>query len=68
MYKLTSNTDITRLSDNASIPSDLANRDYAEYLKWLAEGNTPKPVDEPLPPTQEQLDAESGQAARDSIL
>ena len=54
MYKLTkpiydgieSNT-IQRLSDNAFIPFDPMNSDYAEYLKWLAEGN------EPLPPEQE---------------
>jgi hypothetical protein len=59
MYKLTINTSITRLSDNAFIPNDPANRDYAEYLDWLAEGNTPEPVDEPLPPTQAQLNAEA---------
>jgi hypothetical protein len=59
MYKLTNNTSITRLSDNASIPNDPANRDYAEYLEWVTEGNTPEPVDEPLPPTQKQLNAEA---------
>jgi hypothetical protein len=26
---------------------DPANTDYAEYLKWLAEGNTPLPADAP---------------------
>ena len=36
---------VERLADNAFIPFDPANRDYAEYLEWLAEGNEPLPAD-----------------------
>jgi hypothetical protein len=54
MYQLLQNNPITeqpancikRLADDAFIPFDPANRDYQEYLKWVAEGNTPEPADE----------------------
>lgn len=60
MYKLTKHTSIQRLADNASIPADPANRDYQDYLEWLAAGNTPQPAQ-----TQAEIDAEAVQTASD---
>lgn len=45
MYKLTTTNTIIRLSDNAAIPMDKANKDYIEYLVWLDNGNEPLPSD-----------------------
>lgn len=61
IYQLTPGSSIHRLSDNAYIPPDPANTDYAEYLAWLAEGNTPEPAPEPEPApvltTEQKLEA-----------
>jgi len=52
MYKLLQNENsvvgVLKIEGNAisTIPFDPANTDYQEYLKWLAEGNTPEPADE----------------------
>lgn len=52
MYKLgkihlgeTAPTSVQRLSDKAWIPFNHDNTDYQEYLKWVAEGNTPIPAE-----------------------
>jgi len=50
-YALTSNEHtILRTADNAWIPDDPANTDYAEYLKWVEDGGVPDPYVEPPPP------------------
>jgi hypothetical protein len=36
---------VLRQQDGASIPMNPDNTDYQEYLKWVAEGNTPLPAE-----------------------
>jgi hypothetical protein len=49
-YQLTTTNMILRLEDNAFIPPEKGNTDYAAYLNWLEEGNTPEAAPEPLIP------------------
>ena len=51
-YQLTATDCILRLADNAFIPQDEANTDYATYLKWVEAGNTPEPAPEPPAPVE----------------
>ena len=55
MYQLTPSTSIIRTSDNAFIPNDPGNRDYADFLAWEAEGNTPLPAPAPPAPGPDYL-------------
>ena len=38
-------TMIFRKSDGAIIPTDNSNKDYQEYLEWVAKGNTAEAAD-----------------------
>ena len=35
----------TKDGKTCQIPFDPSNKDYQEYLEWVAEGNTPLPAD-----------------------
>lgn len=44
MYKLTDSNSIVRLADGACIPMSDGNRDYQDYLQWVADGNIAQPA------------------------
>ena len=60
-YQLTTGDTILRIADNAFIPPDPANTDYAAYLAWVEAGNMPElaPIVEPAAPltTEQKLEA-----------
>lgn len=59
-YQLTETATVIRLADSALIPDDSENADRQQYLQWLADGNTPKPVDQPTPlQVRERTNAEA---------
>ena len=67
-YQLTQSDTILRTADNAFIPPDPANTDYAAYLLWLEAGNTPEPAPEPEPvaePTAAEKLAAAGLTVQD---
>ncbi len=39
---------VQRMSDGAFIPFDEGNRDYREYLEWVAKGNKADPAPGPV--------------------
>lgn len=43
---------IQRVEDSVFIPADPANRDYADYLAWVKQGNRILP---PLPPSSDEV-------------
>lgn len=46
-YSFIANSTSILRSDGATIPNDPANSDYAQYLKWLADGNVTTPAPQP---------------------
>lgn len=44
-YKTISNCLVMNNENGSIIPFDFLNKDYREYLAWLAEGNEPEPAD-----------------------
>ncbi len=57
MYKLLRENAVQRIEDGACIPFDQGNREYRDYLEWVAEGNTPNPADPPPPPDTRRAEA-----------
>ena len=70
-YKLSRYSGVIRLRDMTYIPDCLDNVDWQEYLKWLAEGNTPAPAEHPeeiaARQAREAKEAQMVQTIRDNL-
>ena len=77
MYKLIrGSNDVVRLSDGATIPADVRNADFQQFVRWrdgwlehraagmdvLHEPNTPLPADPAPAPSKEEVDAAAARA------
>ena len=54
MYKATNTNDIIRLSDGASIPARLDNKDYSLFKEWEAKGSVLEAADPTPEPTWQE--------------
>jgi hypothetical protein len=67
-YSLVANSASIQRSDGAFIPADPNNTDYANYLAWVAAGNTPTPQPgTPLATAQQQQVTTISNACQDAI-
>lgn len=67
MYKLHSSAlAVVRVSDGATIPASASNRDYVDYLAWVALGNTPGPADDST--AQQRAQAQIDAKERETLL
>lgn len=66
MYQLYFADNVLRISDGIVIPPDPANRDYSEYLEWVAAGNEPLPAPPPVIGNIQDL-AEAKKVASDNV-
>jgi len=63
MYKLGEYAGVVRLTDNTHIPACPDNRDWREYLAWVAKGNTPAPAETP-----EEIAARQAREAKEAQM
>lgn len=54
-YTSAANKVVFRITDDGQVESCVV----AAIAAWIAEGNTPLPADPPLPPTQDEIDADA---------
>lgn len=67
-YSLISGSSAILRSDGAQIPADPNNRDYQDYLAWVAAGHQPSPPPTPTPEQQMQFSIQAAAVQLQQIL